>query len=213
MPEVSGAKIRSVELETVCGLTSVIPSHDVTEAAFAGRSNAGKSSLINALVERKALARTSGSPGKTRTINYYRVNAGETREDFAPDSYLVDLPGYGYADISESVKKKWGGMIEGYLRTSSALRLVFLLVDIRHEPTKDDCMMFDWIVSSGLVPVVVATKKDKIKKSQLQKQTSLIRRTLGASADVKIIPFSAVTKEGRLEIWDEIRSSEGGIPR
>ena len=200
-------KIRSAELETVCGITSRLPVNRQYEAAFAGRSNVGKSSLINGLLMRKSLARTSSQPGKTQTINYYRVNEGEVREDFAPDCYLVDLPGYGYANASESVKAKWGKMIENYLNTSKALRRVFLLVDIRHAPTANDKMMYDWIAAADMPAAIIATKLDKIKKSQLDKSLSVIRKTLGVREGTPVIPFSAETKEGRDAVWDLIRAS------
>ncbi len=198
-------KIRSVELETVCGVTSRLPVNRRYEVAFAGKSNVGKSSLINTLIERKALARTSSQPGKTQTVNYYRVNPGETREDFAPDCYLVDLPGYGYANASPKVKEAWGKMIEGYLRNSEMLREVFLLVDIRHAPTANDRLMYQWILSSGMKPVIIATKKDKITKNQLDKNLKTVREGLGTAGGTKIIPFSSVTREGRDEVWELIR--------
>lgn len=186
-------KIKTSELRTVCGPTSRFPEPDLPEIAFAGRSNVGKSSLINSLLNRKNLARTSSSPGKTVTINFYAVN----------DSFfLVDLPGYGYAKASAAERAKWGKMIEKYLSTRETLRTVILLVDIRHAPTKDDVMMYDWIVRNGLTPVVAATKLDKIKRSQVDKSIKLIRETLGAKKDVKIIPFSSQNKTGREEMLD-----------
>lgn len=203
-------KIRDVKLETVCGITSKIPQKDKIEVAFAGKSNVGKSSLINCLVSRKAIARTSSQPGKTQTINYYRVNEGTPIEDtmieepFAPDSYLVDLPGYGYARAGVEIKAKWGRMIEHYLKTSEKLRTVFLLVDIRHEPSANDKMMHDWIVQNGMEPVIIATKKDKLKKSQIQKALKVIRTELKVQPDTPVIAFSAETREGREEIWDLI---------
>ena len=184
--------IRSAELEKVCGVTSTLPRNTCPEFAFSGKSNVGKSSLINALMNRKSLARTSSSPGKTQTINYYKING---------DMYFVDLPGYGYAKVPESEKAKWGKMIEKYLRSSRQLRVVFLLIDIRHEPGKNDVQMFDWVVHNGFEPVVIATKLDKIKKSQTAKQVKLIRETLGMREDGILIPFSAATKEGREEIY------------
>lgn len=187
--------IKSVELETVCGITSALPRNELPEIAFAGKSNVGKSSMLNALINRKSLARTSATPGKTQTINYYNVNQL---------LYFVDLPGYGYAKVSQETKEKWGKMIEKYLRKSPTLKAVFLLVDIRHEPGKNDVEMYEWIVANGFKPVIVATKLDKISRGQIQKQTSIIRKTLGAPADTVIIPFSAETKQGRDEIWAEI---------
>ena len=184
-------KIKSSELKVVCGPTSKLPMEDIPEIAFAGRSNVGKSSLINSLLNRKNLARTSSSPGKTVTINFYAVN-----EMF----YLVDLPGYGYAKASLESRAKWGKMIEKYLSTRSVLKAVVLLVGIRHAPTKDDVMMYDWIVRSGLSPIIVATKLDKIKRSQKDKCIKLIRETLKAEKDIKIVPYSSTSKQGRDEL-------------
>ena len=183
--------IKSVNLETVCGITSVLPQNTKPEIAFAGKSNVGKSSLINALMNRKSYARISAQPGKTQTINFYNIN-----EEF----YYVDLPGYGYARVSEEIKEKWGKMIERYLHQSKQLRVVFLLIDIRHDPSANDKQMYDWIVHQGFEPVIIATKLDKIKRSQVQKQLKAIRTGLNTKAT--IIPFSAETKQGREEIWD-----------
>lgn len=187
--------IKSVELETVCGITSTFPDNDKIEIAFAGKSNVGKSSLINALVNRKALARTSAQPGKTQTINFYKVNN---------EVYFVDLPGYGYAKVSEEVKAKWGKLIERYLNQSEMLKAVFLLVDIRHEPSANDRNMYEWIVYQGYDPIIIATKLDKIKRSQVQKQMKILREGLQLVPGTKIIPFSAETKQGRDEIWEII---------
>ena len=176
--------IRSVNLETVCGVTSRLPENDKPEIAFAGKSNVGKSSLINALMNRKAYARTSAQPGKTQTINFYNINDA---------LYYVDLPGYGYAKVSQAEKEKWGRMIENYLKKSRQLRCVFLLVDIRHEPSANDKQMYDWVVHNGYRPVIIATKLDKIKRSQIQKQIKTVRTGLGIGADVTVIPFSAET--------------------
>ena len=186
--------IRSVNLETVCGITSKIPDNPFNEVAFAGKSNVGKSSMINALLNRKSLARTSAQPGKTQTINFYNVNDA---------MYLVDLPGYGYAKTSASEKEKWGKMIENYLHTSKKLQAVFLLIDIRHDPSANDKMMYDWMVYQGFTPIIIATKLDKIKRSQLQKQVKAIRTGLGMKGGT-VIPFSAETKQGRDEIWEMI---------
>ena len=183
--------IKQAELETVCGVTSTLPEHDAPEIAFAGKSNVGKSTLINGLMNRKNLARTSSQPGKTQTINFYRIN-----QEF----YFVDLPGYGYAKVSEAEKAKWGKMIERYLAKSRTLRTVFLLIDIRHEPGANDKLMYDWVCQSGFTPVIVATKLDKIKRSQKDKQVKLIRTALGCGSDVRIIPYSSMTKQGRDEI-------------
>lgn len=185
--------IKKVSLETVCGITSRLPDHKLPEAAFAGKSNVGKSSLINALMNRKSLARTSTQPGKTQTINYYNIN---------DELYFVDLPGYGYAKANESVKAQWGRMIENYLHTSKQLKAVFLLIDIRHAPSENDRIMYDWILRNGYHPVIIATKLDKINRSQIQKQLKLIRTVLEAEADTVIIPFSAETKQGREEIYE-----------
>ncbi len=189
--------IKSAELETVCGITSKLPENELPEFAFAGKSNVGKSSLINALMNRKSLARTSSQPGKTQTINFYLINK---------DMYYVDLPGYGYAKVSVEVKAKWGKMIERYLRNSKALKCVFLLIDIRHEPSANDRMMYDWIVDNGYHPIIIATKLDKIKRSQVAKQVKLIRTTLNMEKEGLIIPFSAETKQGREEIWEYLES-------
>ena len=170
------------------------------EVAFAGKSNVGKSSLINGLMNRKALARTSAQPGKTQTINFYNVNDA---------LYLVDLPGYGYAKVSQSEKEKWGKLIERYLHGSKQLRAVFLLIDIRHEPGNNDKMMYDWICHNGFEPIIIATKLDKIKRSQVQKQVKLIREGLKVRPGTMIIPFSAQTKQGREEIWEVIDQLTG----
>ena len=190
-------KIKSVELETVCGITSTFPENDKIEIAFAGKSNVGKSSLINALVNRKALARTSAQPGKTQTINFYKVN---------DEVYFVDLPGYGYAKVSEEVKAKWGKLIERYLNESEMLKAVFLLVDIRHEPSANDKSMYEWIVYQGYDPIIIATKLDKINRSQIQKHVKMIKTGLGVKPGTVVIPFSANTKQGREEIWETICS-------
>lgn len=187
--------IKNVNLETVCGVTSKLPENIHPEVAFAGKSNVGKSSLINALMNRKSLARTSSQPGKTQTINYYNINDA---------IYFVDLPGYGYAQANERVKAQWGKMIEDYLHRSKQLKAVFLLIDIRHAPSNNDCIMYDWIRRQGYEPIIIATKLDKIKRSQLQKQVKLIRTTLEAGADTVIVPFSAETKQGRDEIYEII---------
>ena len=187
--------IKTVNLETVCGVTSVLPKNERPEVAFAGKSNVGKSSLINALMNRKALARTSAQPGKTQTINFYNVNE---------ELYLVDLPGYGYAKVSQQEKEQWGKLIERYLHGSASLRRVFLLVDIRHEPSANDRMMYDWIVHNGFEPVIIATKLDKIKRSQKDKQVKLIKEGLKVLPGTRIVPFSAQTKQVREEIWELI---------
>ena len=191
-------KIKNVSLETVCGITSRLPENSLPEIAFAGKSNVGKSSLINALMNRKALARTSAQPGKTQTINFYNINDA---------MYLVDLPGYGYAKVAQEIREKWGKLIERYLHGSKQLRAVFLLIDIRHEPSENDRRMYEWIVYNGYDPIIIATKLDKIKRSQTEKQLKILRTGLGVKPGTKMLTFSALTKQGRDEIWavmDEI---------
>ena len=185
--------IKNLNLETVCGVTSRLPENELPEFAFAGKSNVGKSSLINALMNRKAYARTSSQPGKTQTINFYNINNA---------FYYVDLPGYGYAKVSLEAKEKWGKMIERYLSRSRMLKMVFLLVDIRHDPSANDKSMYDWIVYNGYHPVIIATKLDKINRSQVAKHTKAIRQGLGMAPEDILIPFSAETKQGREEIWE-----------
>ena len=184
--------IKNADLETVIGITSKIPQNSLPEIAFAGKSNVGKSSLINALMNRKSLARTSAQPGKTQTINFYNINK---------ELYFVDLPGYGYANANIEVKAKWGKMVEKYLRQSKVLKAVFLLVDIRHEPSANDKQMYEWIKANGYAPIVIATKADKIKRSQLQKQLGIVRAGLGLPLENALVPFSAQTKQGREEIY------------
>ncbi len=187
--------IKNVSLETVIGVTSKIPDNQMPEIAFAGKSNVGKSSLINALMNRKSLARTSSQPGKTQTINFYNIN---------DELYFVDLPGYGYAKVSQQEKEKWGKMIEKYLHRSKVLQAVFLLVDIRHEPSANDKQMYEWIMANGYHPIVIATKLDKINRSQIAKQVKIVKQGLGVDKDTIVIPFSAETKQGREEIYDLI---------
>lgn len=189
--------IRSVELETVCGITSTIPDNELNEVAFAGKSNVGKSSLINALMNRKSLARTSSQPGKTQTINFYNVNEM---------MYLVDLPGYGYANANVEIKAKWGQMIENYLHVSKRLQAVFLLIDIRHDPSDNDKLMYEWMLDQGFKPIIIATKKDKLSKGQVDAHVQKIRKGLEVEPGTIIIPFSAETKEGKDEIWNLIDS-------
>ena len=189
--------IKNVSLDIVCGITSKIPDTGRPEVAFAGKSNVGKSSLINGLMNRKALARTSAQPGKTQTINFYNINE---------ELYLVDLPGYGYAKVSEQEKEKWGQLIERYLHGSSQLKAVFLLVDIRHDPSANDKMMYHWIVEQGYQPIIIATKLDKIKRSQVQKCIKILKEGLELVPGTKVIPFSSQTKQGRDEIWDLIET-------
>ncbi|MBO4808718.1 GTP-binding protein [Lachnospiraceae bacterium G11] len=189
--------IKNVSLETVCGITSTLPDNVLPEIAFAGKSNVGKSSLINALMNRKSLARTSSQPGKTQTINFYNVNDA---------IYFVDLPGYGYAKANEEVKAKWGKMIENYLHKSKQLRRVFLLIDIRHDPSANDKLMYEWILKQGFEPIVIATKADKINRSQLAKQVKAVKEGLKVVPGTMVIPFSATSKQGRDEIYEIIDS-------
>ncbi|GAA0272645.1 ribosome biogenesis GTP-binding protein YihA/YsxC [Muricomes sp. OA1] len=189
--------IKNINLETVCGITSVLPDNDKPEIAFAGKSNVGKSSLINALMNRKSYARISATPGKTQTINFYNINE---------EMYLVDLPGYGYAKVSEKEKVQWGKLIERYLNGSTQLKAIFLLIDIRHEPSANDKMMYSWIVEQGFQPIIIATKLDKLKRSQIQKHVKMVREGLDLVPGTKIIPFSSTTKQGRDEIWELIES-------
>lgn len=191
-------KIKSVNLETVIGITSKLPANTLPEVAFAGKSNVGKSSLINALMNRKSLARTSAQPGKTQTINFYNINE---------ELYVVDLPGYGYAKVSQEVREKWGKMIERYLQNSKVLKRVFLLIDIRHEPSANDKMMYDWIIHNGYQPIIIATKLDKISRNAVAKNVKIIRTTLNATKETIIVPFSAETKQGRDEIWQLIEEA------
>ena len=189
--------VNNVSLETVCGITSTLPENNLPEFAFAGKSNVGKSSLINALINRKALARTSAQPGKTQTINFYNVEE---------QLYFVDLPGYGYAKVSQEIKEKWGKMIEKYLQKSKQLKLVFLLIDIRHEPSANDKNMYEWIEYNGFEPIIIATKLDKINRSQVAKHVKMLRTGLGLKKETVLIPFSAETKQGKEEIWSVIES-------
>lgn len=192
--------IKKVNLDIVIGVTSAIPDTEFPEVAFAGKSNVGKSSLINALMNRKSYARTSSQPGKTQTINFYNINDA---------MYLVDLPGYGYANASPAVKAKWGKMIEKYLRQSANLKQVFLLVDIRHAPSENDKMMYNWIVDNGFRPVIIATKLDKLKRSQIAKHVKAVRAGLGLKEDDILIPFSSQTKQGLDELWNTIEGYIG----
>ncbi|MBD5395152.1 MAG: YihA family ribosome biogenesis GTP-binding protein [Lachnospiraceae bacterium] len=185
--------IKNVSLETVCGITSKLPENENMEFAFAGKSNVGKSSLINGLMNRKALARTSAQPGKTQTINFYNIN---------DECYFVDLPGYGYAKANEEIKAQWGKMIENYLHKSKMLQAVFLLVDIRHEPSGNDRLMYEWILHQGFKPVIIATKLDKINRSQVPKHLKMVREGLKVEKGTVVIPYSAQTKQGREEIYE-----------
>ena len=189
--------IKKVELETVCGITSRLPDSPYPEIAFAGKSNVGKSSLINALMNRRSLARTSSQPGKTQTINFYNINDA---------FYYVDLPGYGYAKVPVEEKVRWGKMIERYLQSSSMLKCLFLLIDIRHEPSANDKLMYDWIRERGYSPVIVATKVDKLNRSQVQRHVKQVREGLGLGEKGTVIPFSSVTKQGSAALWELIEN-------
>ena len=189
--------IKNINLETVCGITSKLPENEKPEIAFAGKSNVGKYSLINALMNRKSYARISATPGKTQTINFYNIN---------DEMYLVDLPGYGYAKVSEQEKVQWGKLIERYLHGSTQLKAVFLLIDIRHAPSANDKMMYDWIIEQGFQPIIIATKLDKLKRSQVQKQLKVVKEGLNLVPGTKMIPFSSVTKQGRDEIWELVET-------
>lgn len=193
-------QVNNVALEAVGIKMEQFPTTGLPEVAFAGKSNVGKSSLINGLINRKALARTSGQPGKTRTINYYNV------ENML---YFVDLPGYGYAKAAKTSREEWGKMIEYYLKKRQELKMVVLLVDIRHEPSENDQLMANWIRGNGFEPVVIATKADKIKRSQLQKHLSMIRKGLSLKNENHILPFSSMTKQGKDEIWSVIETELG----
>ena len=195
--------IKNAVLDIVCGVTSTLPDTGMPEVAFAGKSNVGKSSLINGLMNRKALARTSAQPGKTQTINFYKIN---------DEMFLVDLPGYGYAKVTPAEKEKWGKMIERYLHTSQTLKAVFLLIDIRHDPSANDKLMYDWIVNNGYNPIIIATKLDKLKRSQVQKNIKAIKDGLKLRPGSKIIPFSAETKQGKDEIWALMDELTGAVP-
>ncbi len=174
---------------------SQYPAEGIPEIALAGRSNVGKSSIINTLLNRRNFARTSQTPGKTRTINFYLINN---------EFYFVDLPGYGYAKIAKSEKEKWGGIMERYLESRQELCSIFLLVDIRHEPTADDKLMYEWIKHFGYNCVIIATKADKISRGQYQKHISIIRKKLQMESSEKVIPVSSLKKTGVEELWEEI---------
>lgn len=197
-------KINSAELERIAATTDQYPPADLPEIAFAGRSNVGKSSLINAVLNRKNLAHTSSKPGKTRTVNFYRVNDGFR---------LVDLPGYGFAVASKKEKNKWHDIIDTYLHTRKNLYEVVLVVDIRHEPTKQDVQMYEWILDIGFTGFVVATKYDKISRGQRQKHVSAIKKKLGVEDVDLIIPFSATDRTNQEivseQIWRIVEYGEG----
>lgn len=186
-------KISKCDLVMTAGRKDQFPAEDLPEFAFAGRSNVGKSSLLNMLMNRKSYARVSATPGKTRTVNFYELN-GAAR--------FVDLPGYGYAKVGKNMQSFWSGLIEPYLCNRENLLDVVLLVDIRHEPTAQDIQMYEWIRHYGYPGIIVATKLDKIPKSQVQKQLAMIRKTLGAPSDGFILPVSSEDRRGKYELWD-----------
>ncbi|SCI21399.1 MULTISPECIES: ribosome biogenesis GTP-binding protein YihA/YsxC [unclassified Romboutsia] len=188
-------KIRSTEMVVSAVNRNQYPTEGIPEIALVGRSNVGKSSTINTLLNRRNFARTSQTPGKTRTINFFLINN---------EFYFVDLPGYGYAKIAKSEKEKWGVIMERYLQDREELCAIFLLVDIRHEPTNDDVMMYEWIKHFGYNCVVIATKADKISRGQYQKHLSIIRKKLQLEKDEKIIPLSSLKKTGVEEVWNEM---------
>lgn len=188
-------KIRSSEIVVSAIRKEQYPEEGLPEIALVGRSNVGKSSATNALLNRRNFARTSQTPGKTRTINFYKINN---------EFYFVDLPGYGYAKVSKSEKDKWGVIMERYLQDRQELCAIFLLVDIRHEPTNDDVMMYEWIKHFGYNCVVIATKADKISRGQYQKHISIIRKKLQLEKDEKVIPLSSSKKTGVEDVWNEI---------
>lgn len=189
--------INHAEITHTAVAPSQFPNTGQPEIVFAGKSNVGKSSLINAVLGRKKLARTSGQPGKTRTINFYQVEK---------KMYFVDLPGYGYARVSKTEQAKWGKMVEGYLKGRKEIARVFLLLDIRHEPGPNDLMLYDWFLHYGTPITLLCTKSDKLGKNQVAKQTALIKRKMGQDS---AIPFSSKTKDGRDEVWGIIMDSLG----
>lgn len=187
--------VKKVSLDIVVGVTSRLPETQMPEIAFAGRSNVGKSSLINALMNRKSYARVSASPGKTQTVNYYNIN---------DELYLVDLPGYGFTKAAVKVKEQWGKMVERYLKNSPNLKAVFLLADSRHAPSALDRQMFEWVVASGFRPVVIATKGDKLKKNEIEKNKKLIRRVFRMQPEDKLILTSSLKKTCIDEVWETV---------
>ncbi len=189
--------VKEAILETVAVKAAQYPEDNVAEIAFAGRSNVGKSSLLNLLTNRKSLARVSGSPGKTRTINFYRIN----------DTFrIVDLPGYGYAKVSKSMSKDWGPMMEEYFQKRNNLKKVIQLVDIRHAPSAQDVQMYEYLKHYGLDGLVVATKADKVSNNELQKCISVIRKTLGLGPEDKVIPVSALKRKGHDKLLAEMEA-------
>lgn len=190
--------VNNVLLAAVAVKREQYPTDQLPEVAFAGKSNVGKSSLINTMINRKALARTSQNPGKTRTINFYNVEN---------QLYFVDLPGYGYAKAPKTEKEKWGKMIESYLLKRQELRSIILLVDIRHEPGENDIMMYEWLKHYGHNIIIVATKSDKIKRSQLDKHKKMLATAFGLGKEDILLPFSSESKAGKDELWQIIEAA------
>lgn len=190
--------VNNVSLAAVAVKREQYPTDQLPEVAFAGKSNVGKSSLINTMINRKALARTSQNPGKTRTINFYNVEN---------QLYFVDLPGYGYAKAPKTEKEKWGKMIESYLLKRQELRSIILLVDIRHEPGENDIMMYEWLKHYGHNIIIVATKSDKIKRSQLDKHKKMLATAFGLGKEDILLPFSSESKAGKDELWQIIEAA------
>ena len=183
--------IKNINLETVCGITSTLPENDKPEVAFAGKSNVGKSSLINALMNRKSYARISATPGKTQTINFYNINEA---------MYLVDLPGYGYAKVSKTERDRWGKLMESYFQSAGLIHLGVQIVDARHKPTADDVTMHDYFVQTGCPVVIVANKLDKLKAREIEPNLAQIRETLSLRDDELVIPFSAEKGTGKEQL-------------
>ncbi|NLM59218.1 MAG: YihA family ribosome biogenesis GTP-binding protein [Clostridium sp.] len=192
--------INNAKFEITAVKPEQYPKSDKPEITFVGRSNVGKSSLINSMLNRKSLARVAATPGLTRVINFYNVDN---------ILYFVDLPGYGFAKVSKTEKESWGSVVETYLKTRKQLKMVIMLVDIRHSPTDDDKLMNDWLKCNGIPYLITATKLDKIPRSKVKERVCDIRKVLELSDSVKVIPFSSETKQGREELWNEIKSQLG----
>lgn len=189
-------KITQAEFIISAASQSQLPTDALPEIALAGRSNVGKSSLINRMINRKNLARTSSVPGKTQTLNYYRIN---------DQLYFVDLPGYGYAKVSKTQRASWGKLIERYLLSREHLKLVLQIVDLRHPPTADDCAMFEWLQHYGIPTIVIATKADKLPKTHIQRHLKAVHEKLDLSSDTPLVTFSSETGQGREELWELIQ--------
>ncbi len=190
-------KVNKAEIVISAVSKAQYPEDKLPEIVLLGRSNVGKSSFINVLIRRKSLARTSSSPGKTQTMNFYRINEL---------LYFVDMPGYGYAKVSKKEREKWGVMIEEYLRTRDNIVSVFLLVDSRHEPSDDDYLMYDWLTYAGINPIIIATKADKLTRNDMKKAIMRIKKMTSHNVDQKIILFSNQTQLGYEEVWAEIEA-------